>query len=148
MCRFELFGLSGRTMSALLRLGSARTPTDSSFSNCGGCRTAAVLLSQDRRPFVAGTHASSRPQVRREVRTVCRLALSNSSTPWRDEPSQNRPGQQELQSYGEDSPRAMPAAASVEELPSTRAQEGENMLEGRERPCRQTISSGSSSAIR
>jgi hypothetical protein len=56
-------------------------------------------------------------------------ACLNGSTPWRDERAENRAGQQELQARRE-APRAVPAAV-VEELPSARAQEREDVLEVR-----------------
>lgn len=55
-------------------------------------------------------------------------SLSDGSAPWRDERTENRAGQQELQVRRE-VPRAVPAEAVVEELPSARAQEGEDVLE-------------------
>jgi hypothetical protein len=56
-------------------------------------------------------------------------ACLNGSTPWRDERAENRAGQQELQASRE-APRAVPATV-VEELPSARAQEREDVLEVR-----------------
>ena len=53
-------------------------------------------------------------------------------TRWRDEQTEDRAGQHQLQGYRE-APRAMPAEAAVEELPSARAQEGKDVLEVRGR---------------
>jgi hypothetical protein len=58
-----------------------------------------------------------------------RRAWLNGSAPWPDERAENRTGQQELQARRE-APRAVPAAV-VEELPSARAQEREDVLEVR-----------------
>src|SRR4249919_353452 len=61
---------------------------------------------------------------------LLRRSLSTGSTPSRAERAENRAGQQELQ-VSRKAPRAVPAEAAVEELPSARAQERENMLEVR-----------------
>jgi hypothetical protein len=61
--------------------------------------------------------------------TLVWRSLSNGSTPGRDERTENRAGQKQLQVCRE-APRAVPAAV-VEELPSARAQEREHVLEVR-----------------
>jgi hypothetical protein len=60
-----------------------------------------------------------------------RSGLPYGSTPWRNECTENRTGQQELQASREAS-RAVPAAV-VEELPSARAKEWEDVFEVRGR---------------
>jgi hypothetical protein len=72
---------------------------------------------------------TNNPENHTETDYSVRRSFSDGSTPWRDERSENRAGQQELQGCRE-APRAVPAVA-VEELPSARAQEGEHVLEVR-----------------
>jgi hypothetical protein len=61
-------------------------------------------------------------------------AVSHGSTPGHDERAENHAGQQELQ-VGREAPRAVPAEAAVEDLPSARPQERENVLEVRGGAC-------------
>jgi hypothetical protein len=64
----------------------------------------------------------------KRARRFVRRALSNGSRPWRGEHPENGARQQELRGCRE-APRAMPAAAVVEEFSSARAHEGEDVLE-------------------
>jgi hypothetical protein len=50
------------------------------------------------------------------------------TTPWSDERAENPDGEQELQVRRE-TPRAVPAETVMKELPATRTQEGEDVLE-------------------
>ena len=61
-------------------------------------------------------------------------AASHGSTPRHDERAENHARQQELQ-VGREAPRAVPAEAAVEDLPSARAQERKNVLEVRGGAC-------------
>jgi len=61
-------------------------------------------------------------------RPRARAFLSLAFAPWSDERGENRTGEQELQGCRE-TPRAVPAEPVVKELPSTRTQEGEDVLE-------------------
>jgi hypothetical protein len=82
-------------------------------------------------------HVREVPQARLALNEValepaqrCPLVHGRSfrSTPWCDERAEYPAGQQQLKGYRE-TPRAVPAEAVVEELPSARTQQGEDVLE-------------------